>query len=184
MIPCKTPDRRFRLALCLSLAAHALLAGSWGEGTGGAAVPQTPLQARLDASPAVKADAFFAEEPVAATMPASPETLRSRVDRRPVQLPAAAAPGSDTAGADTRFYLARELDRYPEAPELRQVAAVAHVRVWVDIDQQGRVVDVAAADPGQPVAAVRERLLAIRFVPARKDGRPVKSRVLMEWPEG
>lgn len=180
MIPCKVPDRRFRLALGLSVAAHVvLLAGSWG----GATAPQTPLQARLDVPTAVMAGAVFAEEPVAATMPASPETLRSGNDRRSLMLPAAAEPGSDTAGADTRFYLARELDRYPEAPELRQLAAVAHVRVWVGIDQQGRVVDVAAADPGHPVAAVGERLRAIRFVPARKDGRPVKSRVLMEWPE-
>jgi hypothetical protein len=183
MIPCKFPDRRFQLALGLSVAAHVLLAGSWGGGAGGAAVPQMPLQARLDTSLAVAADTGFAEEPVAATMPSPPVTLRSGDDRRPVRLPAAAAPGSDTAGADTRFYLARELDQYPEAPELRQVAAVAHVRVWVGIDQQGRVVDVAAADPGHPVAAIRERLLAIRFVPARKDGRPVRSRVLMEWPE-
>jgi len=182
MIPCKVPDRRFRLALGLSVAAHVLLAGSWG---GGAAVPQTPLQARLNASPALTPDAAFAELPVAATMPALPETLRSGVYRRPEPLPAVAAPGSgsDAGGADTRFYLARELDRYPEALELRQAAAVTHVRVWVGIDQLGRVVDVVAADPGHPVAAVRERLLAIRFVPARKDGRPVKSRVLMEWPE-
>ena len=180
MIPGHVPDRRFRLALGLSVAAHVvLLGGSWG----GVAAPQALLQARLDVSPAVMADAVFAEEPVAATMPASPETLRSGNNRSPVPLPPAAAPGSDTAGADTRFYLAHELDRYPEAPELRQLAAVAHVRVWVGIDQQGHVVDVAAADPGHPVAAVGERLRAIRFVPARKDGRPVKSRVLMEWPE-
>lgn len=183
MIPCKVPQRRFRLALGLSVAAHVLLAGSWGGNAGGAAVPQTTLQARLDASTAVTADAVFAEEPVAATMPASLEKRRSRDDGRQAFLPAAAGSGSDTAGADTRFYLARELDRYPEAPELLQVAAVAHVRVWVGIDQQGHVVDVAAADPGHPVAAVRERLMAIRFIPARKDGRPVKSRVLMEWPE-
>lgn len=180
MIPGQVPGGRFRLALGLSVLAHVLLAGSWGGGGGGTVVLQGPLQARLDAAPAMASDAVFADEPVAATMRVQPERSRTGGDR---PVPAAAVPGSDAAGADPRFYLARELDQYPAAPELGQAAAVAHVRVWVGIDQQGRVVDVAPADPGHPVADVRERLLAVRFVPARKDGRPVKSRVLMEWPE-
>ena len=179
MIPGRIPGCRFRLALGLSVLAHVLLAGSWGGGAGGTIALQGPLQARLDAAAAVASDAVFADQAVAATIPALPEQPRSR-GGRPV--PATAAPGSGAAGADPRFYLARELDQYPAAPELQQAAAAAHVRVWVGIDQQGRVVDVAPADPGHPLAEVREQLLAVRFVPARKDGRPVKSRVLMEWP--
>ncbi|MCW5603974.1 MAG: hypothetical protein KIT18_05455, partial [Burkholderiales bacterium] len=118
-----------------------------------------------------------------AAVPDPTERPRSRATRSPEFSP---APGSGAAGTDSRFYPARELDQYPEPLELpdpRQTPPVAHVRVWVGIDQQGRVVDVVAADPGYPVADIRERLLAIRFVPGRKDGRPVKSRLLVAWPE-
>jgi hypothetical protein len=184
MIPGNVPDRRFQVALGLSILMHVLLAGGWGDGIGGVAVPQAPLQARLEGAPAMPADVVpLPETPTAAT-----PDLRPPEGRRPTRMPVTGTSATSSgAGTESRFYLARELDQYPAAPglaELRQVAAVVPVRVWVGIDQQGRVVDVAAADPGYPVAGIRERLLAVRFVPALKDGRPVKSRVLMEWPEG
>lgn len=186
MIPGNFLDRRFLAALGLSLLLHFLLMGSWGEGVGGAVLPQPLLQARLESPPLVAETPAPAAVPVPATVPVQPGESGVRKTRNPAVLPVAGAPGSGANGTDSRFYLARELDYYPEAldwPELRQAATVAHVRIWVGIDQQGRVVDVAPAEPGHPVAGIRERLLAIRFVPARKDGRPVKSRVLMEWAE-
>jgi len=56
------------------------------------------------------------------------------------------------------------------------------VRLWVSIDQAGRVVDVAVIDadpPGEFERLARERVLATWFVPAERDGRPVKSRILL-----
>jgi len=55
-------------------------------------------------------------------------------------------------------------------------------RLWVSIDQTGRVVEAAVIDadpPGEFERLARERVLATLFVPARRDGRPVKSRVLL-----
>jgi len=186
MIPGNVPPRRFLVALGLSLLVHVLLAGGWNEGVGGVAVSPSLLQARLENRPAMAEGAALAEIPGAPAAPEPPGGSRVRTAAGPPPLPAVRAPDPDPAGTDARFYLARELDHFPEPlemPALRQTTAVAHVRIWVGIDQQGRVVDVVAADSGHPLAGIRERLLAIRFVPARKDGYPVKSRVLMEWPE-
>lgn len=186
MIPGNVPPRRFLAALGLSLLVHVLLAGSWIEGVGGVAVPYPLLQARLENRPAMAEGAALAEIPGAAAAEEPPHRSRVRTASGPTPLPAVRTPGPDPAGTDARFYLARELDHFPEPVEMpapRKPAAVAHVRIWVGIDQQGRVVDVVAAESGYPLAGIRERLLAIRFVPARKDGYPVKSRVLMEWPE-
>lgn len=90
------------------------------------------------------------------------------------------------AGPDPRVYLARELDRYP-APmtALSLNAAVGggpagSLRLWVSIDQAGRVIDITVIDadpPGTLEADARERLMNMRFSPAYKDDRAVKSRV-------
>ncbi len=183
MIPGNVPDRRFQVALGLSLLAHILLAGNWSGGVRGSAMPGPLLQARLESPPAMPQGAAFVADAERAVVPDPAKRPRSRVARGAELSP---APDAGAAGTDSRFYPARELDQYPELlelPDSRQALPVAHVRVWVGIDQQGRVVDVVAADPGYPVADIRERLLVIRFAPGRKDGRPVKSRLLVEWPE-
>ncbi len=87
-----------------------------------------------------------------------------------------------------RFYLARELDQYPSPLTALDPGAGTHgsatgsVRLWVSIDQAGQVVDAAVIDadpPGVREQSARELVLATRFLPARRDGRPVKSRVLL-----
>jgi len=183
MSPGNIPDRRFQVALGLSLLAHALLAGSWSGGVRGGAPPAPWLQARLESPFVVSQGAAPALEPGVAAIAGQSERLPFPARRSPAPV---SAPGTGAAGTDSPFYPARELDRYPEPLELpwpQQVRAAAHVRVWVSIDDQGRVIDVVAAGSGQSVADIRERLLAVRFLPGRKDGRPVKSRLLMEWPE-
>ena len=87
-----------------------------------------------------------------------------------------------------RFYLARELDQYPSPLTALVPGAGTHgsatgsVRLWVSIDQAGQVVDAAVIDadpPGVREQSARELVLATRFLPAHRDGRPVKSRVLL-----
>jgi len=99
------------------------------------------------------------------------------------------SPGS--AIPDSRFYSARELDRFPTpvAPlELRSGSGQSgSVRVRIGIDLAGRVVDVEVVD-GDPSGALQtyaqEQLQAVRFMPGLKDDRPVRSRILLELQYG
>jgi len=102
-----------------------------------------------------------------------------------------AVPASQSSDSDSgqRYYSALELDHYP-APvvPLENVLADVHgisgrVRLLLRIDLFGRVVDltVLTADPpGAWGAKAREYLLQTRFTPARKDERPVNSRIVLE----
>ena len=63
-----------------------------------------------------------------------------------------------------------------------RVGAPSVLHLWVRIDEAGRVVDVhpaTAAVPAHRVESLRVSLLATKFQPARKDGRPVRSRLLL-----
>ncbi len=180
--------RRLLIALPISLLVHILIVEGW-HGAGGAqqVIMVTPLQARLEYTPIAEAE-HSRETLAAAGSRESP--LAVHPDR-----PALAAPRSRTLradsgishGPDTRFYLARDLDIFPVplVPlSLRSNAqdGTGHIRLWVSIDHTGQVVDVAAVDaepPGMYEQPVRDQLLVARFDPARKDGRPVKSRVLL-----
>lgn len=94
--------------------------------------------------------------------------------------------------ADLTYYPARELDVYPalRAPlrfEYPERAAHEHVggsvRIMLLLDEAGAIdgVSVVAAEPpGYFEDRVRAVFAAARFFPARKDGRAVKSRVLID----
>lgn len=184
--------RRPLIALGVSLLAHVLLAGGW-TGGGGAprAVAVSPaLQARLDAAPAplLVTESVPLAAPDAMPDKPSPQLPASRPRTRPAAAPATRQPGAVASGPDTRFYLARELDRYPSPLSALRLDAgeregtAGRVRLWVSIDQAGRVVDAAVidADPsGTMEQSGRELVLATRFLPGQRDGRPVKSRVLL-----
>jgi hypothetical protein len=54
--------------------------------------------------------------------------------------------------------------------------------LWLRIDEHGQVAEVSAGEPGIPapwVDAARASLAAVRFTPARKDERAVRSRLLL-----
>jgi len=198
------PARRILIALGVSLLAHFLLVGHRG-GSGAAHTAATvlkPLQARLEwmpeaLPPPAEADIPPLITPLITPIPMPVTTLVTTVQppvisprRLPVTAPVAAvepSPASAAAsGPDLRFYLARELDRYPSPLTTLSLddgrGTAGGVRLWVSIDQTGRVVDVAVIDadpPGEFEHLARERLLAMRFVPAERDGRPVKSRILL-----
>ncbi len=92
---------------------------------------------------------------------------------------------------DQTYYAAHELDVYPRpvAPlNWSPLAGAARdgfagrARLSLDIDEQGMVkrVAIVESEPAGPLEdGLRAVLTATRFVPARKDGRAVKSRVLL-----
>ena len=92
---------------------------------------------------------------------------------------------------DLTVYTARDLDSYPRPVFPLDIERIAEraagfppagVRLELLIDEHGIVSDVALAGPetaGQPEAELRIALAATRFIPARKDGRAVKSRILL-----
>jgi outer membrane biosynthesis protein TonB len=190
-LPRHLPARRMLIALGVSLFMHFLIVGGWG-GSGAArtvAIVLMPLQARLEPMPAALPPPAEVDTPVVIT--AAQLVVSSR--RAPLVTAAVARSPAGTAasGTDPRFYLARELDRYPSPLSALGLdngrEAAGGVRLWVSIDQAGRVVDAAVIEadpPGEFERLARERVLATRFMPAWRDGRPVKSRVLLVLLQG
>jgi hypothetical protein len=92
---------------------------------------------------------------------------------------------------DMNWYGAHELDSYPRAlaplrfdhpPGAGLENTGARLLVWLRIDEHGQVVEVAAGEAGVPerlVEATRASVAAVKFVPALKDERAVKSRLLL-----
>ncbi len=101
--------------------------------------------------------------------------------------PAAALP----AVADPLYYPASQLDAYPaliQPVNLDSLRHAAHgnisgrVLLMLLIDESGGVREVSVIEPGPAASfehALRAAFLEARFFPARKDGRAVKSRVLI-----
>ena len=116
-------------------------------------------------------------------------------------MPAASAdsPGARDTGrargvpavADATWYTAQDLDAYPrsDVPVTIERAAFAsagetpvRLLLWLRIDERGVVVRVSAGEPGmssRSVELARRSLAGTRFTPARKDGRAVRSRLLL-----
>ena len=93
------------------------------------------------------------------------------------------------AAVDTTWYAAHDIDVYPRpgtplrfAPPEGAGETLVRLTLWLRIDEQGEVVEVTPGEPGIPagwVDAARASLSAIRFAPARKDERAVRSRLLL-----
>ena len=91
------------------------------------------------------------------------------------------------ATPDPNYYPARDLDDYPRPLAPLRIgrparSSAGEVRLELLIDERGVVREVVLAGPAEPGAAeeeLRATLAATPFMPARKDGRAVKSRVLM-----
>jgi len=137
-------------------------------------------------------------------IPANPP-LEARRSTLPEQLPTSdsdglsgvpSASGPATAGADAfplpetpdpNFYAARDLDSYPTPLTALRIdgppgAGGGEVRLEVLIDERGIVREVnfaGAIRPGGAEEALRALLAATRFLPGVKDGRAVRSRILL-----
>lgn len=124
----------------------------------------------------------------AAPKSAAPAETRPASRAKPSNLPAVDVP----LPADPTYYAAKQLEVYPKplrkvAPEYPEVAATAHlggeVVLLLLIDETGAVVEssvVEANPPGHFEASALEAFSHARFSPARKNGRDVKSRVLIK----
>lgn len=158
--------------------------------------------------PVVSGALTEAEPELVASMAATTHTEPAAMQHPSVapQQPAAQAPGMLTAPEvpeapapglalpplpDPIYYPARQLDVYPallEPINLPYPARAAHdevsgkVTVLLLIDERGMVNDVSVVE-AEPAGYFEETTRAVfsetRFAPARKDGRPVKSRVLI-----
>ena len=191
---------RLRLALAASLAGHLLLVMCMAtELLGGKSRPEemTLLNVRLVPQPAIEAVGTALPEPefpaaalrTRRTTPiperewrvVTAETgARSIVEAPPFTLPAV---------PDPTYYGARDLDDYPRPVTplaLDRIApgdaAPGRVAVALQIDEQGLVNNIEFAAPAVPdrlKEELRVMLAATRFFPARKDGRAVKSRIML-----
>ena len=96
---------------------------------------------------------------------------------------------------DPTYYPARELDGYPTpvAPlNLDRLASAvtggtARIRVALSIDEHGVVKDIAVVED-EPASRLKEQLrtvlAATLFLPASKEGRAVRSRILLSFTFG
>jgi protein TonB len=94
--------------------------------------------------------------------------------------------------ADTTWYQVRQLDVFPRPlsavrpaypDQGAQAAAKGEVTLELLIDENGRVhaADVVRAIPeGYFEAAAISAFQAVRFAPGQRDGRPVRSRVVVK----
>lgn len=190
-VPVTGSVRRLIIALGASLLVHYIAAGTWRGGAPQSAVPQTAIATRLEPSQSAT-DVLLLRGATGTSIESSPVAVHelSNAPQRARHAVRAPQPviAKAQAGPDTRVYLARELDRYPAPVTALSPDAGASgmpaggIRLWVSIDQTGRVTEIEVLDTEPPAAfaaVTRERLLGTRFSPAYKDERAVKSRVLL-----
>jgi len=196
------PVARFGAALTASAVAHWMLLSA----------PPLDLQRRAVAPgpDGVPITVRLAPAPVRApSIPLIPDPEERRPPlpvpppaERPKNLPSArSASGTARADADTpalppmpdpNYYLARELDGYPRLLTPLRIDWPARdrpgeVRLEILIDEHGVVRDVAFAGtvrPGGVQEDLRALLAATPFYPAVKDGRAVRSRIVLRLDPG
>lgn len=124
-------------------------------------------------------------EPTTATAPPEPAEAPPAV-RTPAPL------ATMTSSVDLTYYSARDVDVHPRAlreivPEYPYAAdrqrQSGKVRLQLKLEADGRVSDidvVSATPPGQFEESALKAFRDVRFVPAQKNGRPVRAMVLIE----
>ena len=189
--------RRIGLALLLSAALHLILMLRLEPGGPvGGNLPDA-LHARLDlrpapagaTSPRIRTPLTRSPPPAGTpTESAAPLPVEQPGADVETQVPPAPEPVGESVHVpvDPVYYAARELDVYPVPLERLQgpaVAASGWVRVLAMVDETGAVTqaDVFDSDPDNVAAeAALQAVRAARFSPARKGGRAVRSRILIE----
>jgi len=183
---------RLRFALALSALAHwALLAAPFVEPRRPGAAPfaiDAPMTVRFAPPPGAVPDVLAVTDAEENRMP-GPAAGNSGRAGSDWPATVVAPPGADAQVAwrmpDPTYYPARELDVYPHPArplELERLPGAGSIRLLLLIDEHGIVNDISLVEAGavgRLDQALRTALAATRFVPARKDGRDVKSRVLL-----
>jgi len=189
------PLARLGAALAVSAVAHALLLSaplfdvSWqGVAPGPAGAPIT---VRLSPAPVRMPDIPAIPIPEARHPPLPVRSPASGSEGLPGDRPASGIMGAGTDALalrgvpDPNYYPARELDDYPRplAPlRLDRPAGAGEVRLELLIDEYGIVRDITfpgSAEPGSTHESLRGALMTTPFIPAIKDGRAVKSRIVL-----
>jgi hypothetical protein len=180
---------RLRIALAgsalLHLAATSTLVPPHLPGSPRGHGEPVPLTVRLARAPAAPA------APAIARVAPGPDARPKQHFRADAELPTrkccSGLAGLLPAPADPTVYTAGELDSLPTpvAPldlgGLPMLASMAPVRLELTIDEHGVVhsVSIAGRPEGLPETELRSLIAASAFVPARKDGRAVKSRIVL-----
>ena len=196
---CDNPDVRAQTRLIAALGASALihscvpmLIGGGPAGSSRVSAPPPVLEvrvtpARIEASPepvAVVERPLPSPEPRAMAVPRTaraPVSADDKSDQRPTG-------SSVTDTPDLTYYGARQLDVYPSlASELDLNAGESGVSgsalLLVLIDATGAVHDVSVVEAELPrhfEAEAKRAFLAARFTPAYRNGRAVRSRLLVQ----
>lgn len=172
-----------------SLLAHVAMLELSGGG-GQAARPASALHAELRAAPPVQESeiAPVRQEPPMPrplALPAKQVPAASQsTPVPPAETVHAAARAEAEAGADSRVYTARELDRFPQPLQPLPRWQGESLRLWLTIDARGHVVDLAAATGALPMDPQwRERIAGVLFSPAMREERAVRARILLELRE-
>lgn len=189
---------RLALALALSIALHLLLLGRIGlqpavEAGKAGVVLHARLAPLAQAEPVVPVIA----RPLAHTAAGRETTPSAPADTEPAAMPEAAAQEREEAAdaplflPDPVHYPAAELDLYPRLldpvrpawPEpAREVHLAGSVTLLVLVDENGHVTEATVVD-ADPVGVfdevARAAFLHAAFAPAQKDGRRVRSRILV-----
>lgn len=168
-------DRRLATALACSLALHALLVALLPIGVGSTQESHGKGRLSVYLQPAA---------PLAASAAAS------RHDSPPPLPPASIDPAAGSAGK--AYLLPGEIDEraypirlaaliYPEQAYQMRTRGIVKLRIYINESGKIDAVDVISANPpGVFEEAALQALLATPFMPAKKNGRTVKSQKLIE----
>jgi hypothetical protein len=179
---------RLQLALALSALAHgALLAIPLVETRWPGAAPgaiDMPMTVRFAPPPAAVPEPAAVTHAEGSRMPALAGS--SRHGESALAVTVVAPPDADAPVVlrvpDPTYYAARDLDTYPRPArplELERPSGLGSIRLLLLIDEHGVVNEISPVEAGRLDEALRAALAATRFIPGRKDGRDVKSRVLL-----
>lgn len=187
---------RLCLALVVSASSHLLLVRALAPDAPQRLHPQAagilPVKVWIERLPATRAGSPADVE--AEAPPGSGESPAAVAEATPAGPPRAAPATSSPAPQlpDPTVYTARDLDSYPRPAAPLDTSLIEDpaagkpvtIRLELIIDERGVVNHVAVTGPGPAGFAeseLRALLAATRFVPARKDDRAVKSRVLLSF---
>jgi TonB family protein len=193
--------RRFVLACCASVATHLWLVRELPLGAPRSGDASAPLTVRLQpagerATAVVSIDEKRDGAHVASAVPVRSAKARKEGAPAPSRDGSRGDAGADLTGitpaADAAYYPARELDVYPALlvplsivyPERASAEDRAgRALIMVLIDARGYVTDVTVMEadpPGYFEDAARKTLDHAAFSPGRRNGIPVRSRVLIQ----
>lgn len=196
--------RRALVAVWISLGLHAAVialvqvASPTVGGAGGPTIEvrlmpaAEPTPARGAAPEPAPAGVPVAAPDTPAVSPPPTDTARSPAHAGPAPAQSATAPLTIDSAVDLTYYTARELDVQPRAlqdiqptypPEADRLRQSGTVRLELKIEADGRVSDVSVVGADPPDVfdeSARVAFAAARFSPAQKNGRPVRTRMLVE----